>query len=311
MSFVQILKDNKIIKDYFWGILYNNKEFKEQEEGVLYLGESPHLIKDKIGFYEPGSFKENNMISMPLKEFPFTIGNEISVAKLLIYDPKTGNNTVENSKDMTLLKLDFEKGGIVVPFTLLHLYQAVFMKYRGNCYNSSFLIQHSYTFYYCKKNKNIISNIKNELPRFSFVTNEMNFTIPVDDLFYEEQEYIYCLLLFEDSIVGKNFILGRPFLKNYQFFLNYDKKYLFYYKKTEDSKSEEPEPESNNMVVIIVSVVLTIIIVSIAFILFFKFYLYEKFFRKKRVCELQDDNDYDYKEEKTDKEEKEDKLNIN
>ena len=85
--------------------------------------------------------------------------------------------------------------------------------------------------------------------------------------------------------------MGKPFLKKYQFTFNYDDKYLsYYYKESEPIDIPNKGISTASLLIIIFAIA---IIVFIGTFLLFRFYLYEKLFRKKRANEL-DDRDYDY-----------------
>ena len=106
----------------------------------------------------------------------------------------------------------------------------------------------------------------------------------------EEKDYVFCLLYF-DSRLKTEWKLGKPFLKKYQFSFNYEDKYLsYYYKESEPSETTNKGISTTSLLIIIFAIA---IIASIFTFLLFRFYLYEKLFRKKRANEL-DDRDYDY-----------------
>ena len=98
--------------------------------------------------------------------------------------------------------------------------------------------------------------------------------------------------------------MGKPFLKKYVFTINHEEKYISFYNHIEEPKKEEEEGISITVFILVICG--TILIVLIIFFVIFKFYLFEKFFRKARTNELKDD-EYDY----TAKNEDKNVLNIN
>jgi len=107
--------------------------------------------------------------------------------------------------------------------------------------------------------------------------------------------------------------MGKPFLKKYQFSLNFDAKNIFYYQKLEQNK-ETQQSKGIPIYVLIIAIVGTILIVGLIVFLVFKFKFGGKCLRRKRANELEDD-DYAYtsKEEGKEQNEKnnEEQQNIN
>ena len=83
--------------------------------------------------------------------------------------------------------------------------------------------------------------------------------------------------------------MGKPFLKKYLFTFNYENNNIYFYIPGEKDKDNKDV----SIAIVIISIIGTIIVVSVICYLIFKFFLYDKFFKKKRANEL-DDTDYDY-----------------
>ena len=135
-----------------------------------------------------------------------------------------------------------------------------------------------------------------------------------NDVFIDYNDYVICLIYF--TTTSENvFKFGKPFLKKYLFTFNYDSKKVYFYSTAGNGKENDGRENGNgnkkdnkvSIVILVISIFATIIVVSIICYLIFKYFLYDKFFRKKRASEL-DDDDYEY----TSKEDLgKDALNIN
>jgi hypothetical protein len=86
--------------------------------------------------------------------------------------------------------------------------------------------EHKKLFYVCKssyKNK-----IKEKFPTLYFYNHDFNYTFELDyeDLFFENNQYLYFLICFDTSMFGEDkfsevseWIFGKPFLNKYQLIL--------------------------------------------------------------------------------------------
>jgi biopolymer transport protein ExbB/TolQ len=97
--------------------------------------------------------------------------------------------------------------------------------------------------------------------------------------------------------------MGKPFVKKYQFFFNPDKKSIIFYSLNNESENENPN--SNIMIIIILGSIIFILLIIIG-ILVWKYLLREKYLRKKRANEL--DDDYEYTQKKNNENEPNEKL---
>ena len=296
-SFIGALKSKKIINKYYYSIFYNSKQNSKEEEGFLLLGNLPHEEGTDLGYYKKSQFKSEFKKTASLKIEGNIIKNKIKMDKVVALEG-TKEELIEDfpntSFDYLKVEIDYNNGGIVAPKNLQKYFSRVFEKYINSkeCFNETFSYGDTHYFYYCKNNKEIISKIKNEFPRIVFKNNDLssNFTLDLDDIFFEEKDYVFCLLYF-DSRLKTEWKLGKPFLKKYQFSFNYEDKYLsYYYKESEPSETTNKGISTTSLLIIIFAIA---IIASIVTFLLFRFYLYEKLFRKKRANEL-DDRDYDY-----------------
>ena len=90
-------------------------------------------------------------------------------------------------------------------------------------------------------------------------------------------------------------MMGKPFLRKYPFTVNIDEKYITFYYDTDLNKPSPKDDNSNEGIspaALWIIVCCTVVIISILSFLIFRFCLYEKYFKKKRANELDDDYDY-------------------
>ena len=331
-AYIKKIKNLNLINDYYWSIFYNSTEIKKEEEGYLLLGSLPHEINNSIGYYNKFYFNEKN-----IKNINAVILRDILTTKFIIDEIKVfkGNNksniiddfiiNYKDNKDINTIELNYHSKGIQAPFILLEKYEKIFEEYisMGECFKGEFNYNQKKYYFYCKNNKEIINNIKNSFPGFNFLSKylEYNFYLEADDLFLEKDNYVFCLLFFHyNEYIEKNWVMGKPFLKKYQFSFNPDNKQIYFYSNKEEEKEENDEEEEKkgndseqnknqnnekidstgkiNIKMLIIIIFAIIIVVSIICFILFKYYLSDKFNRKKRANELDDDYDYIQKKRK-------------
>ena len=308
-SFLGQLKEYGLVEEYHWSIFYDSKEKnKKEENGFMLFGKLPHEIDSNLGYYKKGYFKEKDKKNYYIepKNLPKL---SFDTDFLFAYEGTDKNKIIEDFPfgltNYKTIQLDYHSGAVQVPKSLQTYYHRVFEKYiiNGQCFNET--LSRNYDYYYCKNDKNVIKQIKSVFPGINLKSQDLNFnfTLEADDLFIEENNYVFCLIYFYTSQIERMWKMGKPFLKKYQFSLNYDQKIISFYNRIDD----EPKQKNGVSIVVFVLVIIaTIIIVAVICFIIFKFFLYERFFRKKRVNEL-DDDDYQYTANK----DKEDSLNIN
>ena len=314
-TFFEKLKTKKLIKSYFWSIFYNSKEYKKEDEAFLLLGCLPEEITNNtdLGYYKKGYFNEKYKKTVNLKiQSQEQVLNIFEIDYITAYEGKNQSKIIEDfpsgNTDYKEIEIDYNLGGVKASKHFKDYYGRVFEPYfsKGICFNSSIEKISDSTFYYCKNDKNIISEIKKVFPGIIFKSHDLvyNFILEADDLFIEQNGYVYCLIYFTNFYYEKRWVMGRPFLKKYLFTVNYNDKYLSFYNNDGDEGNNNPDNNNqpNNQDnsekgistgIFILVIIGTIILVAIISFVLFKFVLYEKFFRKKRANEL-NDNDYEY-----------------
>ena len=287
------LKDKNI-----WTIFYNSKRNILEDEGFILIGGFPEELNSDLGYYKKDFFKGmkkniNMMITISYYE-QFDFGFEIDG----IYGYKGNKDQLiedfpNGSINYKKVHLNYNSGGIYLPKALNKFYIDIFEQFiiKEECFQGKYN-GNTYYFYYCKNDKNVIKKIKNDFPRIILKSNDFtfNFTLDANDVLIEQDNYVICLIYFSTTSGDNSFKLGKPFLKKYLFSFNYEDKNVYFYVPEE---KEEGNGKNISVAVLVISIIATIIVVSVICFLIFKFFLYEKFFKKKRANELSDD-DYDY-----------------
>ena len=299
-TFLEKLRKKKLTQSYYWSIFYNSKENKKEEECFILIGCLPHLLNEKLGYYEKGYFNEKNKRKVVMSDIVTYIKNSFYIDLMFGYQGKNQQNLIEGfpfgNTDYKKIQLEYNSGCVQAPTDLKKHYDKIFEEFiiKGQCFNVTTNGWKSFSFYYCKKDDDVISKVKNVFPGINLRSHDLdyNFTLEADDLFMEENNKVFCLLYFPTSS-NKNWVMGKPFLKKYLFTINHDEKYISFYKNIIEPKEKEKGQNRISTIVFIIAICGTITLVLLICFVLFKFYLFEKFFRKARVNELKDD-EYDY-----------------
>ena len=297
------LKAKDFIKNYYWSIFFNTKNIEKESEGFILLGSLPHELETDLGYYKKKYFqKEYKNVNAEMSGTD--VLNRFKIDQITVYQGTDKKKILDNfpvdNINMRLIELDYHSNGVQAPYELFGIYKAIFLNNsNGECFMGEFNYVQKKVFFYCNNKKNIIKKIKSILPGFTFLSRDLvyNFTLDADDLFIEKEGYVFCLLYFHsDQYLYKTWIMGKPFLRKYQFTFNPDlKQYYFYTQEEQDSSDSSGGKVKVNVLIIII--IGTIIIVAVACFLLFKFYLYDLFQRKKRANELDDDFEYTQQKE--------------
>ena len=143
--------------------------------------------------------------------------------------------------------------------------------------------ENSYNYYYC--NSSIYNNLKNEFNSIIFEHREFqtNYSLDFDDLFIQENEFIFFKIIFDDYY---NWIFGTPFLSKYLFTFNSDTKEIGFY-----SKNILNENDNDNKFDIIQFIKIIGIIVLGIILIIIGIFISKKLFgpkRKTRMNELEE-----------------------
>ena len=312
-TFLKKLKNQQLIKEYYWSVFYNSKDYKNKE-GFLLLGTLPQFLNKDLGYYKKEYFDSQYLRSISADIWVDYIEHKFEFDEVYAFEGKNKEKKIlditfpENITRLKKVELYYNFGGIQAPYRFLDYFVKYFEEYtsRGECFYDYFTLQKKKYFFYCKNDQNLISKIKQNFPGFNFKSHELdyNYDLVGDDLFVEENNFVYLLMFFPDKSED-SWIMGRPFLQKYQFFINPEKKNInFYSNEGKINAGSEEKQENNtksNIALYIVIIVSVIIILILGFFLW-KYYFEAKSLKKKRANELDDDYDYQQKEDLTKKE---------
>lgn len=249
---LKILKEKKINDNYLWSIYFKKKGNNKGDEGYLLIGDYPHDISYNLGFYDRYEFDKKNFRTLYDISNQKTMNYEIQMSEIYFYNNKKNKDTSKQSffnklqkddflKDIVIpqvsvyyvTKFDYNFGGLLIPqYFYTYLQSQVFDEYikSGDCFSEKLYVEISSNFYYCKKQKKIINKIKEKIPTILFIQEHLkyNYTMSINDLIYEKNDYVYFLLFYSSSQKNK-WILGKPFLKKYPFVFDPDLKNVGFY----------------------------------------------------------------------------------
>ena len=308
-TFLQKLKDNNLISNYYWSIFYNSKNYSDKK-GFILLGSLPHNLNQDLGYYNKEYFDPNYLYHTPADIWVDVIYYRFTFDEIFAYKGNNKEDKIPYS-DLPLnasyrllnVELYYNSGGIQASNRLLPYFEKYFKEYisKGECFLDTFFSsKKNRYFFYCKNDKNLITKIKKNFPSFNFLSRELNinFELVPDDLFMEYKNYVYLLLFFQTT--GDDWIMGRPFLQKYQFFINPDKKDISLYSCIDkintnsniNSKTIIDNKINKEEIILITIIIVAVIIIIVLGFLLWKYYFEVKYSRKKRANELNDDYEY-------------------
>ena len=258
-SFINQLKAKKLINSIVWNIkILNNNE------ATLVFGLLPHEYNRKN--YNLNDFKSTNTIKL---NTDLIWGLEFSNITI------SGKNIVIKQNKC---KIKINSGFIIQTSEIMKEYENLFFNkfiQQNICYKSTYNNKY---FFYCNKDLKIKS-----FPSISFINKELNYIFNIDykDLFIEIYDKYYFLILFSDSEVGEECVLGEIFIRKYHLIFDEKNKAIGLYISINHWS--------------FIKIILMIILVIIVFIIGLYFGLLLKKKRKIRANELEDQFIYESK----------------
>ena len=300
-NFINEMKRNKIISDYYFTIKYN-----DNNSGNIIIGNMPHKYDSN---YNEDDFRD---IYCELRDFDFTWNFKLDN----IYIAE-GNNS-SNKRELgggSYGYLKIEKGVIEGTSAYRTTLLSYFMQEkidRKLCFEVSKETDNNYISYYCTKEVDI-SQLKN----IYFYNKELDFTFELTykDLFYynEIDGHYYFLIVFlkeEDEWDYSSFYwtFGEPLIKKYQFVFNQNTKRIGLYTSIGDNNNKMNINNgtwwSRNKWYLILTILLFIFFISLTIVLI----LYFKNKPKRKIKANELDEDYEYSSAK---DQSENKLIVN
>lgn len=317
INFVPTLKNNNIIKNYSWALLFEEDDEENEKEFITidYFKniKGKLILGDELPNYYPSKF-DTNMSSW---------ANMHNRKKYLNWDIEFRNIYLNDFKLYIRVESELRPDLSLSFGTLafkLNIDIKFFDKYfkQGICQVKNMTLFPDIMYYSCdesisgegglKFSTNIFPNIT-----FEFRNFDQNFTLTYKDLFIQDmnnKNVYYFLFVFDRNRIYINkeedrFILGMKFFEKFQFEFNNEKKIITYYNKKREmnkcTKCNENIPKSQNRdYKIILIICLSILFAAILFILGMMFQKkILKIPRKMRANELDEDYDYQAKIEET------------
>ena len=283
-SFLKILKNRNIIKNYNWYFSFNSWN---DTNGKLIIGSLPH--EDF-----PDIYSEDNLEHTYIPSDFSSSSNSYKIEINEIYI-----NTIRNDSEIKIYnangELSFDTNIIIAPKEFDNELKKKFIEnyiIKEKCFKDEIKQSYYYNylkFYYCD------INIKNDLYEFlnsiKFISKDLNYTFELtkDELYKIEGNYIYINILID---FGKNYwTLGRPISLKYPFIFNQDSKKIGLYR--DYNKIKFNNAINRNYSIIILKIVLVFILCFV--LIFGGFYIGKMFYqikRKIRANELNDNYEY-------------------
>ena len=301
---LKLLNEIKINNNYLWSIYFSKKGNNMGDEGYLLLGDYPNNIDYNLGYYDRYEFDQNNYRTIYDISNQKTMNLEVQMSEIYFYSNKKKKDETDQSFFNNLKIKDFSHdiiipqvsvyyvtifnynfGGILVPeYFNSFLRIQVFDSYinSGECFTEKVSSEIYISFYYCKKGK-IINKIKEKIPTILFIQEHLkyNFTINVNDLIYQKDDYVY-FLLFSSSSQKNKWTLGKPFLKKYPLIFDPDSKNIGFY-------SSFLLTGIKSKTVIIIAVIFSVIFIIIGLLIGRKKYKIHKI-KKQQALEMTNNN---------------------
>ncbi len=259
-NFIFQLKKNNFIKSYSFYYDYN-----ENSKGKIIFGEFPHEINNK-------KYNLNN-----LKYYYYKYEGEIFVWKILFNSIKFSDKELKDIK--VFINNDFL--GIFATFDYIeYIKENFFNEYLNNnlCSFEKNDLNDDYSFIICDEKIDI-----KKFEDIKFYNRELNYTfiLNYNDLFIKKEDFYYLLIVFGDY-QNDIWILGKPFLKNYNIIFDIDKKVVSYYSEN------AIKGKGSKILIWLIIFILAFIIGSLGYLIYKKY----NFHRKKRINEIVDEFDY-------------------
>ena len=199
-----------------------------------------------------------------------------------------GDTPIKQSLD-ALIKT--ENGLILGPTDYEYIIKQ-FFKNSTQCYSNHTKMGYAtYRYYYCEKDfdENTMEDLKFELSSINY-----SFILHGSDLFLEENDKKYFKILFLFYQRNEYWYLGRDFLKKFRLRFDSERKLIYIPLNRAQEKDDDEPDEKLFYEKEMFWIILGLSIVTLGLIVFIIFCL-KKYPRKKRMNEVDDDAEYDYK----------------
>ena len=296
-QFFEFLHEKKYVNSENWSIKFSSNK----KEGQLIIGALPHEYDNKT--YDEEMFYKAKTESI------ITFSRPWSIRMQKVFFENTTQCTLIENNSINYLQYEY----------VFNIGSAAYKNFINNIYFSDLIKENicsleifniitfhseNYSVFICNKEKIKSKDKIKKFPNLYFYNSDFNYTfvLTYEDLFKEINDKIYFMIIFPKT--ETHWHLGLPFLRKYQFVLNYDSKTVgFYIPKESENNSERDDKKGGSSFIIYICVgIIFCILLAVAYFLGKK--LNET--RKKRANELKEDG-YDYMPENNEKEEESNK----
>ena len=300
--FINELKENDLISEYTFSILYNKKNSlfnysNDEIFGNFILGESPHV-------YEPKQYKKEDLII-----------NKIDDWSILVDYVFFNSSQEDYIQEKVNMQINIMSGFIKGTESYRLKIEEIFFKeliekklckvelFRENIYFTDFYL------FSCENSFIIQQEIKS-FPTLHFkLGNSLEFIFTYKDLFEIFNDRLYFMVIFkqESSVAFKpRWVMGEVFLRKYLAVFNYEKREISFYKNQVEITNIETikDAQSLNLVKLLkcfCGILIGIIIILLIFL------IYKKCKRKEKVIDKELE-DIDSNGDKNESENKNEKL---
>ncbi len=298
--FINELKENGIVSEYVFSILYNDKinlldTMNDTFYGKLIIGESPHI-------FDPDKYKKEDLVANQATDWAIPINN-------VIFNSSKGE-FIQEKIDMQINIINgFIKGTESYRFKIEEIFFKELID-KGLCKVELFqekVYLTEYNVFSCENNYKVDDYIKSFPTLYFKLDNNLEFIFTYNDLFQVYNDRIYFMIIFRDETIlafKPKWVMGEIFLRKYLTLFNYEtREILFYRNQVEQINTETKNKCSYDFSILKIVKIVSGIIFGLI-IIFILFLLYRKNVKKKKIIasELEDREPIDNK--------KEDKKNI-
>ena len=288
-SFLSQLKKYDIIYNFKWFINL------EKNKNELIFGLSPHEYNKNI-------FNENQIVNLPAIPFKSRLTHKMifnwnfRISKMYVEFNNNRNNTLIDQKEEMSIDLDYNSELIIsiqkywayINSVLFQEYidnEKCFINSTNNIYNNREQLDSKYYYIYC--NYEYKDELKNNFGNIMIECQECNYTFKLtfDDLMKpikvinnkgKEEMKLLFLVIFNFNTFSVHhyhrWIMGRPFLKKYQFYFEQNSKMIYFYKKDNSVNYENKSTIKNNYLYFDYKIFIIILLSIFMIFVFLMFY---------------------------------------
>ena len=307
LNLIRQLKRKNITKNYIWFIDYNANSMNNDILTIsdfyndinLNIGVEPHEIY-------PNLYEENNLKLINAKSYNGNINWGLYFNKIYCYQNDEIKDKIlfelnNNANNNTINVEEYLIADIKQNLVFINS-PKIFFDYINEYFFNKLIVENKcfkegnkFKYIYCDNKPEIIDYIKKTFMPIYFKNQELNYEFILDykDLFIKSNNKI--IFLITSQIENKKWTFGIPFLKKYLLTYDYDNRVIGFYRQNKYKYKIENNDLKNNIFKIILIIFLVLVFAILGFLISKHIYGYN---RKKRINELQENYQYEYKTEK-------------